>query len=107
MSLLNHVVTNFGGLESLDKMVLEASCLPCRKTPLPLAHPPPQGPGLPPLCGGVRKKHVAAADFSSAVRHFAAGISFLHEYHWADQYELSLVLFECSALAHYAKGNHE
>ena len=53
------------------------------------------------------KKHVAVVDVSSAVRHFSAGISFLHEHHWADQYELSLVLFECLALAHYAEGNHE
>ncbi|KAL7541601.1 hypothetical protein ACHAXR_011054 [Thalassiosira sp. AJA248-18] len=53
------------------------------------------------------KKSIAMSDFSSAVKHFNSGISFLCANYWEDQYELSLNLFENSALANYSEGNHE
>jgi len=53
------------------------------------------------------KKSMAATDFSSAMKHFKFGISFLQANYWEDQYDLSLNLFECSALANYSEGNHE
>ena len=53
------------------------------------------------------KKHMAMSDFSSALQHFKSGTSFLGENYWKDQYELSLSLHECAALANYLEGNHE
>lgn len=53
------------------------------------------------------KKYMAFTDFSSAVKHFKSGITFLGANYFEDQYELSLSLFENSALASYSEGNHE
>ena len=47
------------------------------------------------------------SDFSSAVKHFTSGISFLRANYWQDQYELSLSLHEFAALANYSGGQHE
>ena len=53
------------------------------------------------------EKYMKASDFSSAVRHFNSGISFLGETLWRDEYDLSLRLYESSALAYYSQGNHK
>ncbi|KAL7546668.1 hypothetical protein ACHAWF_010003 [Thalassiosira exigua] len=53
------------------------------------------------------KKSMAVTDFSSAVKHFNSGITFLSPNHWRDQYKLSLSLFEHSALALWQDGNNE
>lgn len=53
------------------------------------------------------KKSMAATEFSLAAKHFNSGITFLNSNYWEDQYELSLNLFENSALANFSEGNHE
>ena len=53
------------------------------------------------------EKYMKASDFSSAVRHFNSGISFLEETLWRGEYDLTLRLFESSALAYYSQGNYK
>lgn len=53
------------------------------------------------------EKSMAGTDFSSAGEQFRAGISFLQLNCWENEYELTLKLFESSALASYSEGNHE
>lgn len=53
------------------------------------------------------RKSMAENDFTSAIKHFNSGITFLSANHWQNQYDLSLSLYESAANANYGGGDHE